>query len=193
MQTAGSCRLHHQSPARTPTLPPTAAYPLTLQAPPLVRVHWVPPGNVCCGGQVACVQHLKPSLLQGLNGLLGGPAGTRQHTATNMLSDTDSSSSAHVKASIETVYTVRVSKHRTQSAIRSMHWCCQSHAYHSGWSTRLVMVNIQHEQPWKAAPCEVDIQIDRSKCPNATHRTSGKPLPSSISAMTFFCSGLLGS
>lgn len=46
---------------------------LTLQAPPVVWVHGVPPGNVCCCGQVTHVNHLKPCLLQRLNRLRGGP------------------------------------------------------------------------------------------------------------------------
>lgn len=89
MQTACSCVSHFChciAPAESTrtkatgvhTEYPTGAYPLTLQAPPLVRVDWVPPGNVCCGGQVTHVQHLKPSLLQGLDCLLGGPAEARQ-------------------------------------------------------------------------------------------------------------------
>lgn len=42
---------------------------LTLHAVPVVWVHWVPPGDVSCGGEVAEVQHLKPSSLQRSNGL----------------------------------------------------------------------------------------------------------------------------
>lgn len=54
--------------------------PLTLDAGPVVRVNWVPPGDVCCQSQVGAFYQLKSSCLQRLQRLLGRPASrTAQH------------------------------------------------------------------------------------------------------------------